>query len=78
MSILNQMYHYKYTRKQDVEAVTRRALAIPEPADANMAAFNLKLLIAIDALVGLHHFEESLLRQIRFESFRPLSLAIVI
>lgn len=28
VALLNQMYHYKYDNKQDIESVARRALAI--------------------------------------------------
>ena len=36
------------------------------------------MLIALDALIGLHHFQEEDLRKINYNKFRPISLVMVI
>ena len=76
MTLLTQMYNYKYTDKETIVKVARTFLALP--TDNDISYFQIKFLIAVDALVGLDNFSEKELRQLNYSKLRPLQLAMVL
>jgi hypothetical protein len=46
--------------------------------DSGYSIYNLKLLLAVDQLIGLESFGEEVYRAIDFKKFRPLMLAMAI
>ena len=58
--------------------MVERSLQLPEPSEAGFSFYNVRLIIAIDQLVGLDCFPEEFYNKIDFKQFRPLAIAMVI